>query len=43
MMFNEQIAARFEVFTAMLMKIQLCLDYPNPEDGGSKHLQNVFN
>ena len=43
MLFNELIDAIFEVSTAMLTKIQICLDYPNPEDGGSKHLQDVIN
>jgi len=43
MVCNELIDATCEVFTAMLTKIQICLDYPNPEDGGSKHLRDVIN
>lgn len=43
MLFSEIMAAIFEVFTAKFTKIQLCWDYTNPEDGGSKHFQNVIN
>jgi hypothetical protein len=42
MLFKELIAAKFEVFTAMLTKIQLYWDNTNPEDGLSKHLRNVI-
>jgi len=43
MLFNEIIAARYKVFRAMLTKIQLCYDYTNTENGGSKLLRNVIN